>query len=569
MSVPLPPDSSRTASLPPLPLSKSWKDAPSARDQQQQLASCVSASDQSARNSSLSPARARKAPLDNSPHSVLDAALSASSSSSSPSSSFVPRDSRAGVISSAPASTSAPAAADSGAASANVSSATASPRVSGVLRAADSGKIDAGTPPTMTSFRSLTSSSMGFDSSSGQITDTMVAQIDADADEALGKFLAAQSARSARNYVRRAASAASAAASPLRGDGGDVVARVSSLERQQVKRSPARNALSGEISAACASPQRFLSPMASPAREMQRRSRRSMDCSAVDMQPLVEGLASADTTVARNAAESIRKALKESAENCARLVTAEGVSPLVRAILAEDRETAEHAMTALLFLAVTKPAAVAEITSAGGLRNVLRVLAQEPSGSEFLRSNAAAALFPLANSPDAQKTALAAGVLPPLVALLREASCTRTKKDTCLALVTLGSETNGAREIVATGVVPRLIQLLVEAEAGVEELAAAVLGVVARVEEGWKAIRADEDGLSALVECLEGGVGRAKEHSASTLLQVVKSDPDSVAVLLAEGCLPALVALSNSNRQCSDAKELLELLRAACNKRSD
>ncbi|CAI5460104.1 unnamed protein product [Closterium sp. Yama58-4] len=429
------------------------------------------------------------------------------------------------------------------------------------------GKIDAGTPPTMSSFRSLTSSSMGFDSGSGQITDTMVAQIDADADEALEKFLAAQSARSARNYVRRAASVASAAASPLRGDGGDAVARVSSLERQMGRSSPARNAMSGEVSA---SPQRFMSPMASPAREMQRRSRRmSTDCSAVDMPPLVEGLASADVTVARNAAESIRKALKQSAENCARLVAAEGVSPLVRTILAEDKETAEHAMTALLFLAVTRPAAVADITSAGGLRNVLRVLTQEPRGSEFLRSNAAATLFPLANSPDAQKTALAARVLPSLVALLREASCTRTKKDTCLALVTLGSAADGAREIVATGVVPQLIQLLVEAEAGVEELAAAVLGVVARVEEGWKAIRADEDGLSALVECLEGGVGRAKEHSASALLQIVKSDPDSIAVLLAEGCLPALVALSNSNRQCSDAKELLELLRAACNKRSD
>ncbi|GJP81811.1 hypothetical protein CLOP_g11936 [Closterium sp. NIES-67] len=553
MSIPLPPDSSRTASLPPLPLSKVLRESSFNKDPQH-LASCVASSDQSARNSSVSPARAQKAPLENSPHSVLDAA------SSSPGSSFVPRDSRAGLTS-APASTSAPAAAGSGV--------TASRGVSGVLSTAELGRNDASTPPTMASFRSLTNSSMGFEtgSGSGQLTGAMVAQIDADDDEALGKFLAAQSARSARNYVRRAASAASAAASPLRGDGGDAVARVSSLERR-MGRSPARSAVSGEISAACASPQRFLSPMASPAREMQRRSRRmSMDSNAVDMRPLVEGLASEDATVARTAAESIRAALKESAENCARLVAAEGVSPLVRAVLAEDRETAEHAMTAVLFLAVTRPAAVAEITSAGGLRNVLRVLAQQPCGSEFLRSNAAAALFPLANTPDAQKTALAAGVLPPLVALLREASCARTKKDTCLALVTLGREAEGAREIAATGIVAQLIQLVVEGEAGVEEMAAAVLGVVARVAEGRKAIRAEEDGLSALVECLEGGAGRAKEHAASGLLHIVKSDPDSAAVLLGEGCLPALVALSNSNRQCSDARELLELLRAACNKR--
>ena len=73
--------------------------------------------------------------------------------------------------------------------------------------------------------------------------------------------------------------------------------------------------------------------------------------------------------------------------------------------------------------------------------------------------------------------------------------------------------------------------------------AVAMLANLARIPEGRQAI-VEHQGIPALVDVVEAGPERAKENAAATLLQLCINSHHHRALVMAEGAIPPLVALS-------------------------
>ncbi|CAI5502138.1 unnamed protein product [Closterium sp. Naga37s-1] len=249
-----------------------------------------------------------------------------------------------------------------------------------------------------------------------------------------------------------------------------------------------------------------------------RRSRRTSEQGSVtEMRPLIDALRTGDVAQRREAVHTLRIALKEAPENRTRLVAAGGIRP--------------------------------------------------PDGSfeatEVAKSNAAAALFALSNAEENKKVVWSAGAVPPLINLLRKATCARTKKDCCLALYNLSLFLKAAEDAIKHGLVRQVFALLEgEDEAGVEEKAAVLLCALVKYPQGIYALRKEEDVEFTLIGVMESGSEKAAELSAGTLLSLAKADgDDAMSEILSEGCLPPLVKLAGNSKPDSDSRALLAMLR--------
>eukprot|EP00475_Leptophrys_vorax_P021370 TRINITY_DN29080_c0_g1_i1.p1 TRINITY_DN29080_c0_g1~~TRINITY_DN29080_c0_g1_i1.p1 ORF type:complete len:390 (-),score=7.23 TRINITY_DN29080_c0_g1_i1:117-1181(-) len=311
--------------------------------------------------------------------------------------------------------------------------------------------------------------------------------------------------------------------------------------------------------------------------------RRSTDEPVCEMTPLVEALRDDDAHVRRDAARAIHAAVKECAENRARLLRAGGVRSLLDALKSADEVTAERASAGLLYLATSSEAG-REIVAAGGLHALVEVLGtgrpagennatcpqqeqqsteKSPEMLELTRANAAAALFTLSARREERKRVLcSAGAVRPLMALLRGSSTARGKKDSCLALYGLVTVEQAAEEAVALGVVEETLSLLGKHGEGVEEKAASLLATLARTKVGAKALCEAEDVVFTLVDVMEGSSAHAAERAASALLAMAQSGGEAmVKEILKEGCLPALARVAPNSNADSDARVLLTMLR--------
>jgi hypothetical protein len=263
-----------------------------------------------------------------------------------------------------------------------------------------------------------------------------------------------------------------------------------------------------------------------------------------DLQPTVkiclDGLQSPSIAVKRSAAAKLRLLAKNRADNRALIGESGAVPALIPLLRCTDPWTQEHAVTALLNLSLHEGNKMV-ITNAGAIKSLVYVL---KTGTETSKQNAACALLSLALVEENKSSIGACGAIPPLVSLLLNGS-NRGKKDALTTMYKLCSTKANKERAVSAGAVKPLVALVAEQGTGLAEKAMVVLSSLAGVEEGKEAI-VEEGGIAVLVEAIEDGSVKGKEFAVVTLLQLCADSVRNRGLLVREGAIPPLVALSQT-----------------------
>ncbi|XP_062188223.1 U-box domain-containing protein 4-like [Phragmites australis] len=261
---------------------------------------------------------------------------------------------------------------------------------------------------------------------------------------------------------------------------------------------------------------------------------------------------------ARRAAAGRIRLLAKHRSDIRELIGVSGAIPaLVPLLRSTDPVAQESAVTALLNLSLEERNWSA-ITAAGAIKPLVYALR---TGTAAAKQNAACALLSLSGIEENRATIGACGAIPPLVALL-SAGSTRGKKDALTTLYRLCSARRNKERAVSAGAVVPLVHLIGERGSGTSEKAMVVLGSLAGIAEGRDAV-VEAGGIPALVEAIEDGPAKEKEFAVVALLQLCSESPHNRALLVREGAIPPLVALSQSGsaRAKHKAETLLGYLR--------
>ncbi|CAH2076236.1 unnamed protein product [Thlaspi arvense] len=282
------------------------------------------------------------------------------------------------------------------------------------------------------------------------------------------------------------------------------------------------------------------------------------DLSEVETQVkiFVEDLKSDSTDTQRNATAELRLLAKHNMDNRVVIANCGAISLLVNLLYSHDSATQENAVTALLNLSISDNNKKA-IVDAGAIEPLIHVL--ENGGSEA-KENSAAALFSLSVITENKIKIGRSGAVEPLVDMLGNGTL-RGKKDAVTALFNLSTYHENKTMIVQSGAVRHLIELM-DPAVGMVDNAVAVLANLATVPDGRNAI-GQEGGISLLVDVLELGSVKGKENAITALLQLSKNSGRFCNMVLQEGVIPPLVALSRSGnfRSREKAQALLSYLR--------
>ncbi|KAF5202222.1 U-box domain-containing protein [Thalictrum thalictroides] len=269
------------------------------------------------------------------------------------------------------------------------------------------------------------------------------------------------------------------------------------------------------------------------------------------LKKLVEDLQSTSIDLKRAATAELRLLAKDAMNN--RIVIANsGAIPLLVGLLhSADIHTQENAVTALLNLSINDNNKIA-ITNADAIEPLVHVL---ETGSAVAKENSAATLFSLSVIEENKARIGRSGAIGPLVGLLGNGT-PRGKKDAATALFNLSLFHENKAQVVQAGAVKYLVELMDPAD-GLVDKAVAVLANLAAIPEGRSAIGV-AGGIPVLVEVVELGSARCKEHAAAALLQLCTNSYKFCSMVLQEGAVPPLVALSQSGT--SRAKEKAQAL---------
>jgi hypothetical protein len=265
------------------------------------------------------------------------------------------------------------------------------------------------------------------------------------------------------------------------------------------------------------------------------------DLSAIENQvrKLIEDLRSDSIDVQRSAAAEIRLLAKHNMENRIVIANCGAVNLLVGLLHSPDAKTQEHAVTALLNLSINDNNKIA-IANADAVDPLIHVL---ETGNAEAKENAAATLFSLSVIEENKMRIGRSGAIKPLVDLLGNGT-PRGKKDAATALFNLSILHENKARIVQADAVQHLVELM-DPAAGMVDKAVAVLANLATIPEGRTAI-GQARGIPALVEVVELGSARGKENAAAALLQLCTNSNRFCSIVLQEGAVPPLVALSQS-----------------------
>nr|GME11805.1 U-box domain-containing protein 4-like [Ipomoea batatas] len=280
-----------------------------------------------------------------------------------------------------------------------------------------------------------------------------------------------------------------------------------------------------------------------------------------DLQPTVklcvDALCSSSVAVKRSAAAKLRLLAKNRADNRALIGESGAIQKLVPLLRCSDPLTQEHAVTALLNLSLHEPNK-GIITNTGAIKSLIYVL---KTGTETSKQNAACALLSLALLDENKLSIGACGAIPPLVALLVSGS-NRGKKDALTTLYKLCSVKLNKERAVTAGAVKPLVGLVGEQGTGLAEKAMVVLSSLAGIQSGQEAI-VEGGGIAALVEAIEDGSDKGKEFAVLTLSQLCSDNVRNRGMLVREGGIPPLVALSQTGtaKAKHKAETLLQRLR--------
>ncbi|KAM3336455.1 hypothetical protein ACQJBY_030451 [Aegilops geniculata] len=242
------------------------------------------------------------------------------------------------------------------------------------------------------------------------------------------------------------------------------------------------------------------------------------DLSAIESQvrKLIDDLRSDSIEAQRSATSEIRLLAKHNMENRIVIANCGAINLLVGLLHSTDAKIQENAVTALLNLSINDNNKIA-IASADAVDPLIHVL---ETGNPEAKENSAATLF-------------------------------------SLSVI----EENKGR-IVQADAVKYLVELM-DPAAGMVDKAVAVLANLATIPEGRTAI-GQARGIPALVEVVELGSARGKENAAAALLQLCTNSNRFCSIVLQEGAVPPLVALSQSGtpRAREKAQALLSYFRS-------
>lgn len=270
-----------------------------------------------------------------------------------------------------------------------------------------------------------------------------------------------------------------------------------------------------------------------------------------EVRKLVEHLKSTSLDTQKDATAELRLLAKHSTDNRIVIANCGAISLLVHLLHSADTKIQENAVTALLNLSINDNNKSA-IANANAIEPLIHVL---QTGSPEARENSAATLFSLSVIEDNKIKIGRSGAIGPLVDLLGNGT-PRGKKDAATALFNLSIYHENKARIVQAGAVKHLVDLM-DPAAGMVDKAVAVLANLATIPEGRAAI-GQENGIPVLVEVVELGSARGKENAAAALLQLCTNSSRFCSMVLQEGAVPPLVALSQSGTH--RAKEKVHLL---------
>lgn len=271
---------------------------------------------------------------------------------------------------------------------------------------------------------------------------------------------------------------------------------------------------------------------------------------------LVQDLNSNSIDVQRDATAELRLLAKHNMDNRIVMANCGSINLLVNLLYSEHMKVQENAVTTLLNLSINDNNKCL-IANANAIEPLIHVL---HTGSGEAKENSAATLFSLSVIEDNKMKIGRSGAIKPLVDLLGNGT-PRGKKDAATALFNLSILNENKPRIVQAGAVKFLVDLM-DPAAGMVDKAVAVLSNLATIHEGRAAI-GQEQGIPVLVEVVELGSARSKENAAAALLQLCTNSSRFCNMVLQEGAVPPLVALSQSGtpRAREKAQGLLSYFR--------
>nr|CAD1832516.1 unnamed protein product [Ananas comosus var. bracteatus] len=272
---------------------------------------------------------------------------------------------------------------------------------------------------------------------------------------------------------------------------------------------------------------------------------------------LGETMEGAGAAKKREAAARLRVLAKHRTELRELIGGAGAIPALVPLLRSADPAAQESAATALLNLSLAEANRAAIAGAPGGIKGLVHALR---TGTAAAKQNAACALLSLAMAEEHRAAVGASGAVPALVALMVGGS-SRGKKDALTALYKLCALRRNKERAVSAGAAAPLVRMVAERGGGTAEKAMVVLASLAGIPEGSEAIVA-AGGVGALVEAVEEGPTRGRELAVHALLQLCADCPQNRALLVREGAIPPLVALSQSAAASARVKHKAEKLLA-------
>ncbi|KAK4795955.1 hypothetical protein SAY86_028281 [Trapa natans] len=271
---------------------------------------------------------------------------------------------------------------------------------------------------------------------------------------------------------------------------------------------------------------------------------------------LLGGLQSQSKEEQAAAAKELRLLVKHNMDNRILIGQSGAIPQLLSLLYSPVKNVQEHAVTAILNLSINKENKVL-IVGLGPIEPLVHAL---QSGNEATRENSAAALSILSGQGDFRAIIGRSGAIKALVDLLGSGTL-RGKKDAAMALFNLSILHENKGRIVQAGSIRSLVELM-DPPSGMADKALALLANLSTVGEGRVAI-VKEEGIPLIVEAVESGSHRGKENAASVLLQLCLDSPRFCTLVLQEGAVPPLVALSQSGtpRAKVKARQLLSHFR--------
>ncbi|KAG0580512.1 hypothetical protein KC19_4G178900 [Ceratodon purpureus] len=276
---------------------------------------------------------------------------------------------------------------------------------------------------------------------------------------------------------------------------------------------------------------------------------------------LITKLSSRSTKVHRDAAKTIRYFAKVNKENRVRIAEQGGIPFLINLLRSPDKETQEHAITALMNLSLHQNNR-GLIMRAGAIDDIVHVV--KLGQSTEARENAAAAIQCLSYDNENKISIGNTGAIPALVELLRSGT-RQGKKDAANALCNLVSFQDGNKKRALQAGLTSLLMEIVRNQSITEldDITLSILTNLSLLKEGLLDIASMEP-TAMLVDFITCGSFKGKELAASLLCKLCTEDPGFIEAAFHCGAVSPLSFLlrdENSTERCKrKAKQLLNLL---------